>query len=51
MLKAEILNDYPGFEERQIGFKRFSDVMKQLEQENRVQVEMNEAKTMLIKIL
>ncbi|MGI6201512.1 MAG: NYN domain-containing protein [Christensenellales bacterium] len=51
VLKAEILNDYPGFEERQIGFKRFSDVMKQLERENRVQVEMNEAKTMLIKIL
>ncbi len=33
ILKATILNDYPGFEERQIGFKRFSDVMKKLEKE------------------
>ena len=51
ILKATILNDYPGFEERQIGFKRFSDVMKQLEKDGLVVVEMDEQGTMLIKLL
>ena len=31
ILKADILTTYPDFNERAIGFKRFSDVMKQLE--------------------
>lgn len=51
ILKSAILNEYPGYEERQIGFKRFSDVMKELEKENLVVVEMDEQKTMLIKLL
>ena len=50
ILKATILNDYPGFEERQIGFKRFSDVMKALEKEGLLVVEMDEQHTMLLKI-
>ena len=51
ILKADILTTYPDFNERAIGFKRFSDVMKQLEKEGRVQVEMDDQKTMLLKLL
>ena len=51
ILKADILTAYPDFTERAIGFKRFSDVMKQLEKEGLVVVEMDEQKTMLIKLL
>ena len=51
ILKADILTAYPDFTERAIGFKRFSDIMKQLEKEGLVVVEMDEQKTMLIKLL
>ncbi|MBQ8557079.1 MAG: NYN domain-containing protein [Clostridia bacterium] len=51
ILKADILTTYPDFNERTIGFKRFSDVMKQLERDGLVVVEMDEQKTMLIKLL
>ena len=33
ILKADIITAYPDFNERSIGFKRFSDVMKQLEKD------------------
>lgn len=51
IIKADIITTYPKFDERAIGFKRFSDVMKQLEKEGLVVVEMDEQKTMLIKLL
>ena len=51
ILKADILTSYPDFTERSIGIKRFSDVMKQLEKDGLVVVEMDEQKTMLIKLL
>ena len=51
ILKADIITSYPDFNERAIGFKRFSDVMKELEREKLVEVEMDEQKTMLIKLL
>ncbi|MBR4081780.1 MAG: NYN domain-containing protein [Clostridia bacterium] len=51
ILKADILTNYPDFNERAIGFKRFSDIMKQLEKDGLVVVEMDEQKTMLIKLL
>ena len=51
ILKADIITTYPDFNERSIGFKRFSDVMKQLEKDGLVVVEMDEQKTMLIKLL
>ena len=51
ILKADIITSYPDFTERAIGFKRFSDVMKELEREKLVEVEMDEQKTMLIKLL
>ena len=40
----------PDFDEKQIGFKRFSDVMKALEKQKLLVVEMDEAHTMLLKI-
>lgn len=51
ILKAEILADYPEFNERLIGFKRFSDVMKQLEADKLVRVELDAQGTMLVNIL
>ena len=51
ILKADILTTYPEFNERAIGFKRFSDVMKQLERDGLLEVEMDEQKTMLVKLL
>lgn len=51
ILKADILTAYPTFNERTIGFKRFSDIMKQLEKDGLLVVEMDEQKTMLVKLL
>ena len=51
ILKADIITAYPDFNEKSIGFKRFSDIMKQLERDGLVVVEMDEQKTMLIKLL
>lgn len=51
ILKADIITAYPNFNERAIGFKRFSDVMKQLEKDGLIAIEMDEQKTMLIKLL
>ncbi len=51
ILKADIITAYPNFNERAIGFKRFSDVMKQLEKDGTIAIEMDEQKTMLIKLL
>lgn len=51
ILKADILTAYPDFNERAIGYKRFSDMLKQLEKDGLLVVEMDEQKTMLIKLL
>lgn len=51
ILKADILTAYPSFTEKSIGFKRFSDVMKQLEKDGLLVVEMDEQKTMLCRLL
>ena len=50
ILKASIQADYPDFDERQIGFKRFSDIMKRLEKEGLLVIEMDDSHTMLLKI-
>ena len=50
ILKAAIQADYPSFDEKQIGFKRFSDIMKALEKEKLLVIEMDEQHTMLLKI-
>ena len=51
ILKADIITAYPDSTEKAIGFRRSSDVMKQLEKDGLVVVEMDEQKTMLIKLL
>ena len=50
ILKAAIQADYPSFEERQVGFKRFSDIMKALEKEGLLVIEVDDQHTMLLKI-
>ncbi len=50
ILKSAIQSEYPDFDERAIGFKRFSDILKKLEKERVVEIEMDEQHTMLIKI-
>ena len=47
---SAIQSEYPDFDERAIGFKRFSDMLKRLEKEALVAIEMDEQHTMLIKI-
>jgi uncharacterized LabA/DUF88 family protein len=51
ILKADIQASFPDFSERSIGFKRFSDVLKQLEKDGILVLEMDEQKTMLIKVV
>ncbi len=51
ILKADIQAAYPDFSERAIGFKRFSDVLKQMEKDRLLALEMDEQKNMLIKML
>lgn len=51
ILKSSVQNDYPDFTERSIGFKRFSDLLRALEKSGALKVEMDEQKTMLVKIL
>ena len=50
ILKAAIQADYPNYDEKQIGFKRFSDVMKALEKKGLLVIEMDDAHTMLLRI-
>ena len=51
ILKADIQAAYPDFTERAIGFKRFSDVLKQMEKDNLLALELDDQKNMLIKML
>ena len=50
ILKATIQADYPSYDEKQIGFKRFSDVMKALEKKGLLTIEMDDQHTMLLRI-
>ena len=51
ILKADIQAVYPDYSERAIGFKRFSDVLKQMEKDGLLKLEMDGQKNMLIKML
>ena len=51
ILKGTIQNDYPNFNERQLGCKRFSDLLKLLEQDGLCSIELDEQKTMRVRIL
>ena len=51
ILKADIQGLYPDFQEKNVGFKRFSDLLKELEKEKVLALEMDQQKNMLIKML
>ena len=51
ILKSAVQTLYPDFNERQIGLRRFSDVLRTLERENLLQLEMDEGANMLVHIL
>ena len=51
ILKADIQAAYPDFSERAIGFKRFSDVLRQMEKDSLLKLEMDDQRNMLIKML
>lgn len=51
ILKGDIQADYPNFSERQLGCKRFSDLLKTLERKGMCKVDMDEQNTMLVRIL
>ena len=51
ILKSAVTNEYPDFTERSIGMRRFSDVLRALEREKLVRLEMNGQRTLLVHIL
>ena len=51
ILKATIQEQYPDFTEKTVGCRRFSDVMKALEKEGLLTVEMDDQHNMLLKIM
>ena len=51
ILKADIISSYPDFTEKSIGFRRFSDILKQLEKDGKLKLEMDSQRNMLIKML
>ena len=50
ILKADIQASYPNFSEKALGFKRFSDLLKAMEKDRLITVELDEQKNMLIKV-
>ena len=50
ILKADIQASYPDFSEKALGFKRFSDLLKAMEKDGLITVELDEQKNMLIKV-
>ncbi|MCL2545201.1 MAG: NYN domain-containing protein, partial [Clostridia bacterium] len=50
ILKAAIQNEYPNYTERAVGFKRFSDLLRSLEKAGLLEIEMDEQRSMLVKI-
>ena len=51
LLKSAVQSDYPDFTERQIGLRRFSDVLRVLERERLLTLETDDSGNMLINIL
>ena len=51
ILKSAVQADYPDFTERQIGLRRFSDVLRALEKEKLLKLETDEGGNMLVHIL
>ncbi len=50
ILKADIQASYPDFSEKALGFKRFSDMLKAMEKEALITVELDEQRNMLIRV-
>lgn len=50
ILKADIQASFPNFSEKALGFKRFSDLLKAMEKDGLITVELDEQKNMLIKV-
>lgn len=50
ILKADLQASYPNFTEKSLGFKRFSDLLKAMEKDRLITVELDEQKNMLIKV-
>ncbi len=51
ILKADIQTEYPAYSEKNIGFKRFSDVLKELEKANILKLEKDEQNNLLVRVL
>ena len=50
ILKADIQQSFPDFSEKALGFKRFSDLLKAMEKDHLITVELDEQRNMLIKV-
>lgn len=51
IIKAAVQKEYPEFDERALGFKRFSDLLRALENRGILRIEMTESGTMIIRIV
>ncbi len=51
ILKADIQATYPDFQEKSIGFKRFSDLLKELEKSGILKLDVDEQKNLLVRIV
>ena len=51
ILKADITSAYPDFSEKGIGFRRFSDILKQLERDGLLALETDGQRNLLVKML
>ena len=51
ILKADIQAAYPDFQEKTIGFKRFSDLLKELEKSGILKLDTDEQKNLLVRII
>ena len=51
LLKSAVQADYPDFTERQVGHRRFSDILRALEREKLLKIESDESGNMLVHIL
>lgn len=50
ILKADIQAIYPDFSEKALGFKRFSDLLKAMEKDRLITVELDDQRNMLIRV-
>lgn len=51
ILKADIRADYPDFTEKSIGFKRFSDLLRQMEKDGLLKLALDEQKNILVEMV